>query len=75
MGPNLCLLSFMEKSIGDNNTVEIDPSVYVDLGRFESLRVNGSILFDSKPETFQLMTRLLMNEQVRLFIFLPKNYT
>jgi hypothetical protein len=64
MASDICLISLSEKSKGDNNTVEIDPSSYIDLNQLSIETQNGPVVLNNQPTTADLISKLVLDQNV-----------
>ena len=77
MVPNTALLAFYEKYSGDNHSIELDPSVYIDINLFNQLVSSSStpskLVLTNASAADESLAKLLMNEGVYtsyIFIFI-----
>ena len=68
MVPNTALLAFYEKYSGDNHSIELDPSVYIDINLFTQLVSSSStpsrLVLTNASAVDESLAKLLMNEEV-----------
>ena len=68
MVPNTALIAFYEKYSGDNHSIELDPSVYIDINLFTQLVSSSStpsrLVLTNASAVDESLAKLLMNEEV-----------